>query len=550
MGAAQSSLKNLWFAIKMLLSMNEDFQKLLKRANAPPGLPVPNPTISYWLEDPPYPDLVNKQSPQMPTEADVVIIGSGITGAAVARSLLHESARKNRRFSQSSSDNRSCSEDEKEHMQDLPRIVVLEARSLCSGATGRNGGHIKSSPHELFANLRRQKMSNERAAALVRFQLAHVEVLTNLCKSEGWDLAECREVETANLYINDEAREKGFKLVRDLRKWVPELEIKMWNAEEARERFKTNNHIVGAISYTAGALWPFHLVSCVWKSLLDSFEQQLFLETGTAVTSIQTVSTQSSHGFSYEVTTDRGSIRCNHIVHATNGFTTQFVPGLRNKMTGVLAHMSAQRPGKSFPIVDGARSWSVMYNPSFDYITQRPNLQDGAPGDLMIGGGMSLSQNGALSSVGVWDDSKIDPFPTAHLSGIFPTIFEPHWGEEAVGGRTKNTWTGIVCITGDMRPFVGRLDSRLTSRPILARETAQGVKPGEWVAAGYCGDGMVWAWLSGIAIGLMLSGSEDEDLPKIPGMLSGRLVDWFPNELEPTARRLKNANLENLIDLL
>ena len=78
------------------------------------SLPVPSPSLSYW-EIPPH-RLASYRSP-FPKTADVVIIGSGITGASVARAL-HE-------------------KDSSLH------IVIVEARKLCSGASGRNGGHCK-----------------------------------------------------------------------------------------------------------------------------------------------------------------------------------------------------------------------------------------------------------------------------------------------------------------------------------------------------------------------------------------------------------------------
>ncbi len=82
-----------------------------KRAQIPVTLPVANPTVSYW-QDPPSALADHRTTATLPATADTVIIGSGITGAAIAWHLL-----------QGASTN----------------ILMLEARQACSGATGRNG---------------------------------------------------------------------------------------------------------------------------------------------------------------------------------------------------------------------------------------------------------------------------------------------------------------------------------------------------------------------------------------------------------------------------
>jgi ribulose 1,5-bisphosphate synthetase/thiazole synthase len=74
--------------------------------------PTRNPSNSYWQTKPHR--LATHRS-QFPTAADVVIIGSGITGVSIARTLLEEAP-------------------------DI-KIVLVDARELCNGATGRNGGH-------------------------------------------------------------------------------------------------------------------------------------------------------------------------------------------------------------------------------------------------------------------------------------------------------------------------------------------------------------------------------------------------------------------------
>jgi hypothetical protein len=87
MDAILSSLRKLYKSIQVLLEilsqLNADLQPVLRRLKNDPGLPTSQPTTSYWLLEPPFPALATKQSPEFPTETDVVVIGSGITSAAI-----------------------------------------------------------------------------------------------------------------------------------------------------------------------------------------------------------------------------------------------------------------------------------------------------------------------------------------------------------------------------------------------------------------------------------------------------------------------------------
>ncbi|KAI1388584.1 uncharacterized protein F4822DRAFT_403258 [Hypoxylon trugodes] len=74
-------------------------------------------------------------------------------------------------------------------------------------------------------------------------------------------------------------------------------------------------------------------------------------------------------------------------------------------------------------------------------------------------------------------------------------------------------------------------------------------KPGEWIAAGYCGEGMSWAWLCGIALGVMAKGNDHKIIEGSAGRPRGRVRNWFPPELYVTKERLKKADLENLSEL-
>ena len=98
-------------ATEELLRLNRLRKSVIERVSQTPGIPVPNPTPSYWTH-PPSP-IANHIPSNIPTQADVVIIGSGITALSVARTLLLESRNK------------------------PLKLLMLEARETCSGATGR-----------------------------------------------------------------------------------------------------------------------------------------------------------------------------------------------------------------------------------------------------------------------------------------------------------------------------------------------------------------------------------------------------------------------------
>lgn len=208
--------------VKAASSLNVQYQELIQRVSLDPGLPASKPTSSYWMDEPPFPQLSDLQA-GLPQEADIVIIGSGITGAAAAKTICE--------LLSSPSQNEGGGEGEGEAMdQDKPRIVVLEARQLCSGATARNGGHIKLAPHEDFARFRKL-LGDERARGVVRFMLKHLEVLLEVGAEQPQ--GEVREVETVDFYVDD-SFEEAKTHVEEMKEWLPEVEVTVWEGEAAR----------------------------------------------------------------------------------------------------------------------------------------------------------------------------------------------------------------------------------------------------------------------------------------------------------------------------
>ena len=103
-------LSRLKVVIGTLRELNAEYLSFQQRVTLSPGLPVNDPTLPFWAVPPAnMPMCINSA---LPTHVDVLVIGSGITGVSCARTLL------------------------KKGPPGL-RVLVLEARDVCSGATGR-----------------------------------------------------------------------------------------------------------------------------------------------------------------------------------------------------------------------------------------------------------------------------------------------------------------------------------------------------------------------------------------------------------------------------
>lgn len=181
----------------------EMLHKLAARLDRDPGTPVDKPTESFWQL--PRHSFADKQSQALPSETDVVIIGSGITGISIAQHLLR--------------------------LQPSLRITMLEARSAISGATGRNGGHIKAVPWADYHALK-EAMGKESAMKITKFRLAHLDALV----AEAAALGEAGNVGLVR-------RVEGVSAVFDEEAWqAAKMKLQTWLEDfpEERERWSTH----------------------------------------------------------------------------------------------------------------------------------------------------------------------------------------------------------------------------------------------------------------------------------------------------------------------
>lgn len=82
------------------------------------GLPVANATLPFWRTEPHDLDTF-RSTEALPTECDTLVIGAGYAGVSTLYHLL-----------------------DSDNAPDPSKIVMLEAREACSGASGRNGEDV------------------------------------------------------------------------------------------------------------------------------------------------------------------------------------------------------------------------------------------------------------------------------------------------------------------------------------------------------------------------------------------------------------------------
>uniref|UniRef100_A0ABR3W3R8 FAD dependent oxidoreductase domain-containing protein n=1 Tax=Phialemonium thermophilum TaxID=223376 RepID=A0ABR3W3R8_9PEZI len=254
----------------------------LERAHSDPGIPRrEGSTASFWLKDP-HPTVATARSQTWPEETEFAIVGSGIAGLSVAHALLTAGR-------------------DKPHT--APRVVVLEARDACSGATGRNGGHVIETGVD-YLDLK-HAFGQDAATQIVRFRLSHLPALLAVAASVPGlrERSQLRQVEFVTAYYDQTAYEHALASLAEFKADMPaeSREFRSHSQDVLKEKFHLSDYAVGAISGPAGAAWPYRFVSGLWAALLQD-HASLQLETNTPVSEIQL----DAHG-QYTLHTPRGA---------------------------------------------------------------------------------------------------------------------------------------------------------------------------------------------------------------------------------------------------
>ncbi|TFK68906.1 FAD dependent oxidoreductase [Pluteus cervinus] len=419
----------------------------------PATLPVPNPTRSFWVDTPGANPLAREGSDgPLTNDADVCIIGSGITGVSAAYHLSKIAATRS--------------------LQSPLKAVIVEARDFCSGATGRNGGHL--TPF-VFVGFHQKEQLFGTSDAAKGFALENhtsqeiVDIIHQHGLGPAVDLVKGGHI---TLFVTDK-EEAQVRADYDAAKaaGVELHEIKWISKEEMRANYGAS---FSGVQFHGHNLWPLKFVTELFKiAKSHTPEFDLSLHTNTPVTAIYPGSNTSSRR--WVLSTPRGTLRCSHVIHATNAYASHLLPQFsgptgiiptRGQIIATRAAVSAKSLTKS--------SWDG--NEGFEYWFPRPVQNPDEKPLVILGGGRESS--GPAFELYQTDDSRLHPEVGEALRGFLPGAFPGKYDE---GTEPEMEWTGIMGYTKLGDPFVG---------PVLsAHGTPEGFE-GQYISAGYTGHGM------------------------------------------------------------
>jgi glycine/D-amino acid oxidase-like deaminating enzyme len=411
--------------------------------------PVINPTQSWWLKDQPAPVA----PPSLPEQCDIAIIGAGMTGASIAYWL-------------SKNHGRSC--------------ILLDARGVAGGATGRNGGH-------LWPRMNLQLESDTRTD-LLEFIREH-NVDCDLTEFGAADL-EIRPV-TSSVDVYDDCDNSDSSSSSD-DTWG---EIEYWDEETTAKRFGTDAFAMAEYNKHAAQFYP----AKVTQAMLDASDPLTKVYAPVRVLKI----IDDINGFGSILETDFGSVMADQVVVASNAWTSELLPELAKYIYPCRNQVLMTAPSK-IPDSWGAGAFSVgAMTGSGDiedeiYCIRRPD------GRICVGGARYLETDAAIGnnddgSLSEVVGKRIREFMESSFPNLAPLVVEAEW-------------TGIIALTTDRKPIVGRIPLR---KNVL-------------VAAGYNGSGMSMCFGVGKYIANMLATTnvDEDEFPRHIRILSpARFLD-------------------------
>ena len=427
-------------------------------------LPVSSPTTAFWSRDLDALDA-HRSTSDIPSSADVVIIGAGYAGIATAWHLVKD----------------------RSPAAPLLSIVILEARTVCGGATGRNGGHLRP---DLYGHIPKfiGRAGVEAGAEVAEFGIKHIRAIKRVIEQEGieCDFALHR---TVDVWVNEDAAKKAYEAYKMMAAHDLEFmdDVQFTIDPPVAEGISGVKGAKACTTYTAASLWPYKFILGLTKRLLDL--ENVNLQTKTPVQSV----TCNEDG-TLNVRTERGTTRAKKVIHATNGYVSGLLPEYNKNIIpckGICSRIQVPS-GERAPLLNN--SYIVRDDEKIlVYLVSRSD------GSIIVGGAPSLYKQNRASWYNNVDDSVLIDMTKDYFDGYMQRMFN---GWEDSSAAVDKIWTGVMGYSFDTNPHIGAVPS----------------KPGQYILCGFNGHGMPVIWLTAKAVAEMVGEEkafEEVDTPRL-----------------------------------
>lgn len=415
------------------------------------GLPVENPCLSVWQQTTrSFPYLNANSDTPVPSSAKYLIIGSGISGALTAFELIHSAG-------VSASD-----------------VVILEAREAASGASSRNAGHVRPDAFRGFQVYQRVHGADQalKIIANERDVFHRIDAFVQKHRVP----CDFHPTTTLDVCLTPAFAEFNARSLREYRAAGGDAShVRVYEGEAAQQRTGIRA-AVAAYEWPAGSSHPAKLAQ--WL-LAQSIEKGASLFTHCPATKVTKAPAASAgpgpaSACLWDVETPRGVITAPTVVHCTNAFAGHLLPHLAAYITPnrAQAHLFVPPASLSGDKIM-ASTMSLRHSLHHFYSV----MQRKADGMIILGASRkspNLSPD-ALQTMFTTKDTEFNQEVVTDAVGNFEKCF-PFCDKSKLkqGEGLQHAWTGIIGMTTDSVPFVGKLDSL----------------PGQYVCAGFNGHGM------------------------------------------------------------
>jgi len=349
-------------------------------------------TPSLWAATAaPAPDTAPLDSD---AQADVVIVGAGYCGLSTALHLAERGV----------------------------RVVVLEAREVGFGGSGRNGGQVipglKHDPSELIA-----MFGAEKGQRLVDFAGSTADAVFDLIDKHRMDVPHVRRGWIQGSHTTD-----ALKLAeRRARDWGAQgVATQLLDRAETARLLGTDKYFGGWVDPRGGGVQPLSYARGLARAAIAA---------GVVIHTASPVTQLAQAGGKWHVTTKQGAkVLAERVVLATNGYTDDLWPQLRKSIINANSFQVATEP-----LAEPVRR-SIL--PEGHVTSDARNLllyyRIDHTGRLIMGGRGSFREPDP-SQPGNW----------SHLENVVGKLFP-----QAAGVPIAYRWCGHVAITRDYMPHL------------------------------------------------------------------------------------------------